>query len=730
MSEIFISYASEDRPRAKIIAEALEHQGYSVWWDVVIPPGKTFDEVIKEELDSTKCIIVLWSWKSILSDWVKEESSEGVKRKILIPVLIDDVEIPLGFKRIQAARLIDWSGTLPNPEFDILLKSVKELMGQKQSLKVQKITKKDNQMKIFGTIRNSKNQDPVKDASITLSIEGTQIAAITSDELGGYKYTAEEDYTGQTLDFSIQKEGFIGKDISHEIDRFEIESDILIDEIEIKIEGKICDETDSPLDNASISFSIGGSTIDLTSDKDGSFSFTIGQQFLNQSIGYEVNKEGFKITSGKLKLLEYLKCINISKTIPPPVPDKSMWIKVAAVGTILTVAVVVLFALLLLQDDPELLINPDPIDFDFVPESGAQNFSIRNEGNGTLEWDVSSDQDWIIVSTDSGTNSGTVSVSVNSAGMDPGRHTGRITVKSNGGIETGGVSLYIREVEPTPTLGVPRIDYFRANPEHMDLEGQTTLSWEISGATSVTIDGVGPVEVSMGSIQTWVYETTNFTIRATNDAGISDDEVTVTIEEQPPRLSLNPDPPDLNFGIMDKGETDYRTFWISNIGGGTLEGEIIANQWWIDINPTTWTNSEEITVTVKTEDLHAGSYDGTIIIYSNVENIDIPVSFVIEPSIPAAPSKLTRISSYPCEIEWIDNSENEDGFNIYIGGSCANCQDTDDWTKVARVGKDVLGYSWSESCCDVAECSCVMVRAYSEIGESPNSNIIMLATIC
>ncbi|MHA1410933.1 MAG: toll/interleukin-1 receptor domain-containing protein [Candidatus Odinarchaeia archaeon] len=136
MSEIFISYDSEDRPRAKIIAEALEHQGYSVWWDVIIPPGKTFDEVIKEELDSTKCIIVLWSRKSVLSGWVKEESSEGVKRKILIPVLIDDVEIPLGFKRIQAAQLIDWSGTLPNPEFDLLLKSVTEIVGQKQSLEV------------------------------------------------------------------------------------------------------------------------------------------------------------------------------------------------------------------------------------------------------------------------------------------------------------------------------------------------------------------------------------------------------------------------------------------------------------------------------------------------------------------------------------------------------------------------------------------------------------------
>lgn len=136
MSEIFLSYKSEDQPRAKIIAEALEQQGYSVWWDMTIPPGKTFDEVIEKALDSAKCVVVLWSRKSVLSDWVKEEASVAVKRRILLPVLIDDVKIPIGFKRIQAARLIDWQGTLPNPEFDLLLKSITEIVGQKEPLEV------------------------------------------------------------------------------------------------------------------------------------------------------------------------------------------------------------------------------------------------------------------------------------------------------------------------------------------------------------------------------------------------------------------------------------------------------------------------------------------------------------------------------------------------------------------------------------------------------------------
>jgi hypothetical protein len=101
-----------------------------------------------------------------------------------------------------------------------------------------------------------------------------------------------------------------------------------------------------------------------------------------------------------------------------------------------------------------------------------------------------------------------------------------------------------------------------------------------------------------------------------------------------------------------------------------------------------------------------------------------------QPNPPVAPSDLTRISTLPCKIEWKDNSTDEDGFNIYIGGSCAKCEETTTWFKVATVGKDVTSFTWNESCCSVSECSCAMVRAYNAKGESPNSNIIMLAPVC
>ncbi len=46
MADIFLSYASEDRERVQPLAEVLEGQGYSVWWDTRIGVATSFDREI------------------------------------------------------------------------------------------------------------------------------------------------------------------------------------------------------------------------------------------------------------------------------------------------------------------------------------------------------------------------------------------------------------------------------------------------------------------------------------------------------------------------------------------------------------------------------------------------------------------------------------------------------------------------------------------------------------
>ena len=101
MADIFINYAREDKEKARMLADALEKNRWSVWWDPKIPAGKTFDEVIEKALAKAKCVIVLWSKTSANSRWVRTEASEGAERKVLVPVLLDSAALPLEFKRIQ-----------------------------------------------------------------------------------------------------------------------------------------------------------------------------------------------------------------------------------------------------------------------------------------------------------------------------------------------------------------------------------------------------------------------------------------------------------------------------------------------------------------------------------------------------------------------------------------------------------------------------------------------------
>jgi hypothetical protein len=127
MADIFISYGREDRDHADRVAAVLERQGWSVWWDRKVLGGDTFGRTIERAMDDARCIIVLWSASSVESGWVKDEAAEGARRNVLVPVLIGDVEIPLGFRQIHAVAL-DASGDVDSPACIDLVASVEQVL--------------------------------------------------------------------------------------------------------------------------------------------------------------------------------------------------------------------------------------------------------------------------------------------------------------------------------------------------------------------------------------------------------------------------------------------------------------------------------------------------------------------------------------------------------------------------------------------------------------------------
>ena len=94
MADIFLSYSREDEARIKSLVTEFEAQGWTVFWDRRIPAGETWRSYIGTALQDARCIVVAWSQSSIESQWVAEEADEGKARKILVPVLLDQVPAP------------------------------------------------------------------------------------------------------------------------------------------------------------------------------------------------------------------------------------------------------------------------------------------------------------------------------------------------------------------------------------------------------------------------------------------------------------------------------------------------------------------------------------------------------------------------------------------------------------------------------------------------------------
>jgi len=129
MADIFLSYAREDLETARLIADALESEGWSVFWDRRIPPGHMFDDYIENRLKECRVVVVLWSPDAVKSRWVRSEAAHGLNRTppALVPVLIATTTIPFRFEDVQAADLTMWRPKTKSIEYDELISAIQLL---------------------------------------------------------------------------------------------------------------------------------------------------------------------------------------------------------------------------------------------------------------------------------------------------------------------------------------------------------------------------------------------------------------------------------------------------------------------------------------------------------------------------------------------------------------------------------------------------------------------------
>ena len=110
MADVFISYKKEDRVLAERVEAALLRNGFTVWWDKSLTPRENWDVVVEREATAAKAILVIWTPRAVVSEWVRIEASFGKERRKLVPIMAEKCELPLFFKLTQFADVRGWAG--------------------------------------------------------------------------------------------------------------------------------------------------------------------------------------------------------------------------------------------------------------------------------------------------------------------------------------------------------------------------------------------------------------------------------------------------------------------------------------------------------------------------------------------------------------------------------------------------------------------------------------------
>ena len=99
----FISYSRTNKEFALKLARELKAAGFPVWLDQLdIPTGTRWDDEIEKALRECRIFMVILTPASIASDNAKDEIGYAIDHgKRILPVLLEDCEIPLRLRRFQ-----------------------------------------------------------------------------------------------------------------------------------------------------------------------------------------------------------------------------------------------------------------------------------------------------------------------------------------------------------------------------------------------------------------------------------------------------------------------------------------------------------------------------------------------------------------------------------------------------------------------------------------------------
>lgn len=134
---IFISYKREEASYAQRVCDVLTALGYDVFWDQDVQLGQRWNDVLDRKLFEAPAVVVLWSRRSVASEWVKHEASIALARGVLLQLVIEDgIEVPVQYQRENHASLVEWDGDPSDGGFPMLLQRLQTLLGPAKEVEV------------------------------------------------------------------------------------------------------------------------------------------------------------------------------------------------------------------------------------------------------------------------------------------------------------------------------------------------------------------------------------------------------------------------------------------------------------------------------------------------------------------------------------------------------------------------------------------------------------------
>ncbi|GEM_PF-1690143 len=384
-------------------------------------------------------------------------------------------------------------------------------------------------------------------------------------------------------------------------------------------------------------------------------------------------------------------------------------------------------------EGPELYVSKQTLSFGSTTNSLSAN--IKNNGVGSLDYNLVNNTDWLTITPTSGTvttETDVITFTVNREGKSPGNYSSVVTINAGDNSHEIDISMSVQDPNE-PQLSTSESSLiFEESEVSKDLvvinTGTGSLNWQATtssdwlnatpGSGSTDDQEAVSIEVDRSGLSSGDYEAT---LSFTSNGGNLSIPVTMTVSTEP-ILSVEP----TNLKIESKEQT--ANISITNSGSGNLNWTASTTQSWMNLDPLSGENDATININVDRQNLSPGDYEGKINIDSDGGSEHVEVIMTVPEDTPPDAITLQNpsdVTTSSITIKWSRSTATD--FSLYEVYRSKDSNVTTSSTKITTIGT-LTETEYSDSNLDPSTTYYYRVYVVDEAGSKTGSNIVQANT--